>query len=144
MCIDYLKMNLECTILMQISQNFEKRIISLVTHFLFFSYKVSVLKTCIDYLKMHSECTILMQISHNFPGEAPRTPTWGRGWPSPPPSSFRRHAPQWSLWLHWSLVPPPPPPPPPGSGGSGSAPVLRVQLSLYLRLLKWLWYVYLL
>ena len=34
--------------------------------------------------------------------------------------------------------------PAPGSGGSGSAPVLRVPLSLYLKLLKWLWYVYLL
>ena len=63
-------------------------------------------KTCIDYLKMHAECTILMQFLQKFPGEAPRTPTCGRGWPPPPPSPFRRFAPQWSLRLHWSLVPP--------------------------------------
>ena len=73
-----------------------------------FSYKFSVQKTCIDYLKMHSECTILMQFLKKIPGEAPRTPTCGRGWPPPPPSPFRRFAPQWSLRLHWSLVPPPP------------------------------------
>ena len=41
-------------------------------------------------------------------GEDPRTPTCGRGSPPPPPSPFRRYAPQWSLRLHWSLVPPPP------------------------------------
>ena len=52
---------------------------------------------CIDYLKMHSECTILMQFLKKFPGEAPRTPTCGRGWPPTPPSPFRRFAPQWSL-----------------------------------------------
>ena len=55
---------------------------------------------------MHSECTILMQFLKKIPGEAPRTPTCGRGWPPPPPSPFRRFAPQWSLRLHWSLVPP--------------------------------------
>ena len=55
---------------------------------------------------MHSECTILMQISQNFQGETPRTPTCGRGLPPPPPSPFRRFAPQRSLRLHWSLVPP--------------------------------------
>ena len=73
---------------------------------IFFSYKFSVQKTCIDYLKMYSECTILMQFLKKFPGEAPRTPTCGRGDPPPPPSPFRRFAPQWSLRLHWSLVPP--------------------------------------
>ena len=57
---------------------------------------------------MHSECTILMLFLKKFPGEAPRTPTCGRGWPPPPPSPFRRFAPQWSLRLHWSLVLPPP------------------------------------
>ena len=43
------------------------------------------------------ECTILRQFPKNFPGETPRTPTCGRGWP--PPSPFRRFRPQWSLRL---------------------------------------------
>ena len=45
-CIDYLKMNSECTVLMQISQTFEKRIISLYVHIVkrifFFRIKFSV------------------------------------------------------------------------------------------------------
>ena len=47
------------------------------------------------------ECTILRQLSKNSPGETPRTPTCGKGWrhPIPPPSPFRRFAPQWSLRL---------------------------------------------
>ena len=66
---------------------------------------------------MHPECTILMQFLKKFPGEAP-DPHLREGVTPPPPSPFRRFAPQWSLRLHWSLVPP-------GSGGSGSAPVSR-------------------
>ena len=46
-------------------------------------------------------------ISQKNSGGGPRTPTCGRGWPPPPPSPFRRFTPQWSLRLHWSLVPPP-------------------------------------
>ena len=67
-------------------------------------------KTCIDYLKMHSECTILMQISLIFRGRPP-DPNLREGvTPSPPPqpSPLRRYAPQWSLRLHCSLVPPTP------------------------------------
>ena len=35
-------------------------------------------------INMCSECTILMQFLKKFPGEAPRTPTCGRGLPPPP------------------------------------------------------------
>ena len=58
--------------------------------------------------KMDSECTICIHFSKNFPGEAPRTPTCGRGYPPPTPSpcgASRRfgYAPrQWTLWIrHW-------------------------------------------
>ena len=74
---------------------------------------------CKKRVLITSKCTqnapFWCNFSKKIPGEAPRTPTCGRGWP---PSPFRRFAPQWSLRLHWSLVPP-------GSGGSGSAPAIR-------------------
>ena len=57
-----------------------------------------------------SECTqnapFWCNFSKKFRGRPPGPPTCGRGWPPPRPSPFRRFAPQWSLQLHWSLVPP--------------------------------------
>ena len=55
--------------------------------------------------KMGSECTICVHFSKVFPGEAPRTPTCGRGYPPPalsPCGASRRfgYAPrQWTLWI---------------------------------------------
>ena len=59
-----------------------------------FSYKFSVLKLALTAPK-HQNAPILMQFSKNSPGETPRTPTCGKGWPPPPPSPFRRFVPQW-------------------------------------------------
>ena len=72
-----------------------------------FSYKYFVQKTCIDYLKMHSECTILMHFLKKFPGEAPRPPTYGRGWPlhHPPPFGASRLSEAFGFIGH--LCPPP-------------------------------------
>ena len=64
----------------------------------FFSYKTLVLKCALTTQKCarthHYEAMF-----QKFPGGDPRTPTCGRGWPPPPPSPFRRFAPQWSLRL---------------------------------------------
>ena len=57
--------------------------------------------------KMGSECTICVHFSKIFPGEAPRTPTCGRGYPPPalsPCGASRRfgYAPrQWTLWIRY-------------------------------------------
>ena len=137
-CNDYLKMNSECTILMQISQNFEKRITSLYVHIVkrisFFSHKISVLKTPQKALRMqHFDKNF-----SKFSGETSGTPLEGGAdhLLHPPPFGATRLSEALGFIGHLC--------PPPGSGGSGSAPVLRVQLSLYLKLLKWLWHVYLL
>ena len=60
--------------------------------------------------KMDSECTICIHFSKNFPGEAPRTPTCGRGVPPPalsPCGASRRfgYAPwQWTLWIRHCVM----------------------------------------
>ena len=53
---------------------------------------------------------IFRQFSKNFPGRPPG-PHLRKGWPPPPPSPFRRFAPQWSLRLQtlvlqqfWSVL----------------------------------------
>ena len=43
-------------------------------------------KSTCNRQKLDSECTICIHFSKKFPGEAPRTPTCGRGFPPPTPS----------------------------------------------------------
>ena len=111
-------------------QNMNSLYVNLVRRI--FSYKFSVQKTCIDYLKMHSECTILMQFLKKFPGEAPRTPTCGRGdpLPHPPPFGASRLSEAFGFIGHLC---------PPGSGGSGSALILFKNYVFLESDAVWLW-----